>query len=75
MSKGCGFFCWIARLLLIIGGLNWGLIGIFNYNVVTEFFGPMTMITRIIYIVVGLAAILAIFCLFKPCACPPRSEV
>lgn len=75
MCKGCGFFCWISKLLLILGGLNWGLIGLFNYNVVAEFFGSMPMLSRAIYVVVGLAAIVFILCLFKSCgSCAPRSE-
>ncbi len=47
----------IALVLLIIGGLNWFLIGTFNINLVTTFFGHMTLISRIIYIVVGLSAL------------------
>lgn len=73
-GKGCGFFCWIAKLLLVIGGLNWGLVGAFNYNLVTELFGSMTMISRIVYIAVGVAAVLFIFCLFRSCKCAVKSE-
>lgn len=48
---------WIAIVLLIIGGLNWGILAIFNVNVVSTIFGDMTIVTRIIYILVGLSAI------------------
>ena len=45
--------------LLIIGGINWGLIGFFKYNLVDSIFGPdFFAISRIIYAVVGLAACL-----------------
>jgi uncharacterized membrane protein YuzA (DUF378 family) len=50
----------IARILLIIGGLNWGLVAL-NYNVVDAIFGAGSDVTRIIYGLVGLAAIYLIF--------------
>jgi len=51
----------IAVVLVIIGGLNWGLVGIFNYDVVAAIFGAMTTITRVIYILVGLSALYMLF--------------
>ncbi len=48
----------IALIFTIIGALNWGLVGIFDFNLVTTLFGDMTMLTRIVYILVGLAGIL-----------------
>lgn len=48
---------WVALILLIIGGLNWGLVGLFNFNLVAAIFGAMSAITRIIYILVGLSAV------------------
>lgn len=47
----------IVLLLLIIGGLNWGLVGIANYDVVAAIFGPMTSLTKLIYDIVGIAAL------------------
>lgn len=52
-----GTWEWVALILLIIGGLNWGLVGLFNFNLVDAIFGAASIITRIIYILVGLAAI------------------
>ena len=49
----------IALTLLIIGGLNWGLIGFFNYNLVDALFGTATWLTRIVYALVGLSAIVS----------------
>lgn len=49
----------IALTLLIIGGLNWGLIGFFNYNLVDSLFGTATWLTRIVYALVGLSAIIS----------------
>jgi hypothetical protein len=47
----------IAAILLIIGGLNWGLVGVFNFDLVANVFGRMTAISRIVYTVVGLCAL------------------
>ena len=49
---------WVAFILTIIGGLNWGLVGISaSYNVVDGIFGAGSVVSRIIYILVGLSAI------------------
>jgi uncharacterized membrane protein YuzA (DUF378 family) len=47
----------IIYALLIIGGLNWGLVGVFDFDLVAAIFGDMSGLSRIIYTVVGLAAI------------------
>ena len=55
----------IALTLLIIGGLNWGLVGIFEFDLVAWLFGGQTSIlSRIVYVLVALAAIWAIPMLF-----------
>ncbi|WP_427914471.1 DUF378 domain-containing protein [Ramlibacter sp. MMS24-I3-19] len=48
---------WLALILLIVGGLNWGLVGLFGIDVVASIFGPGSTLSRIIYIAVGVAAI------------------
>lgn len=48
---------WIALILVIIGGINWGLWGLFEFNAVGAIFGELTTLARIVYIVVGLAAL------------------
>ena len=48
---------WIALILVIVGGLNWGLVGIFKFDLVAWIFGDMSIIARIVYILVGLAAV------------------
>ena len=47
----------ITYVLIIIGALNWGLIGFFAYNLVATMFGEMTVLTRMIYTLVGVSAI------------------
>lgn len=46
-----------ALVLLVIGGLNWGLIGLADYNLVDMIFGSIPMLSRLIYIVVGASAV------------------
>lgn len=50
----------IVLTLVIIGGINWGLIGLFDYNLVGALFGNTTWFTRLIYTLVGVSAIWAI---------------
>lgn len=47
----------IAFVLLLIGGINWGLVGAFNYNAVSNLLGDTSMVTRIIYGLVGVCAL------------------
>lgn len=47
----------IILIITIIGAINWGLVGIFDFNLVGFLFGNMTFLTRTIYIIVGLAGI------------------
>lgn len=48
---------WIAWILVLIGAINWGLIGFFKFDLVAMIFGDMTLITRLIYALIGIAAI------------------
>ena len=56
----------IALILVIIGGLNWGLIGFTDIDLVALLFGSMSILSRIVYILVGLSAIL--MCWGVPCS-------
>lgn len=55
--KKMNWLDWVAFILVIIGALNWGLVGFFNWNLVTAIFGDMTTAARVIYDLVGLAAV------------------
>lgn len=55
----------IALVLIIIGAVNWGLIGLFNFNLVDTIFGTMSVISRIIYTLVGVAGLWGIKLLFS----------
>jgi len=52
----CGVHC-IAWVLMLIGALNWGLVGLFDLNVVNLVLGSVTWLERLVYILVGLSAI------------------
>ena len=47
----------LAAVLLVVGGLNWGLVGFFGFDLVAALFGEATMLSRIVYGLVGLSAI------------------
>lgn len=54
MKKVCDI---IALCLVIIGAVNWGLVGLFKLDLVAFLFGQMTILSRIIYILVGIAGL------------------
>jgi len=48
---------WVALALVIVGGLNWALVGLFSFDLVAAIFGSMSVLSRIVYVLVGLSAI------------------
>jgi uncharacterized protein len=73
MGKTCGIhkICWV---LLIIGGLNWGLVGAFQYDLVMNLLGFWPWLVRTIYVLVGLAAIAMLFTCGKCCTCRGKGK-
>jgi uncharacterized protein len=59
---------WITSILVIIGGLNWGLIGFFDYNLVDSIFGAGSTISTVVYAIVGLSALWMIVTISKKSA-------
>lgn len=53
------FIKYTAYILVLIGALNWGLVAFFNFDLVAFLFGEMTLLTRIVYAVVGISAIVS----------------
>jgi len=53
-----------ALVLTVIGALNWGLIGLFNFDLVATIFGSMTIVSRTIYTLVGIAGLINIMLFF-----------
>lgn len=59
-------FDWLALILIIIGALNWGLVGLFNFDLVASIFGgPTSLLSKIVYSLVGLAGAYMIYLLTK----------
>lgn len=56
---------WIAMILLMVGGVNWGLVGLFDVNLVAALFGEMSTLSRMVYALVGLAALWCVFTVTK----------
>ncbi len=54
----------IALVLIIIGAINWGLVGFFDFNLVDSIFGTMSIVSRIIYALVGISGLWGIKLLF-----------
>ena len=54
----------VTLLLLIVGGLNWGLVGLFNFDLVAAIFGEMSLLSRVVYSLVGLSALWQLIPLF-----------
>ena len=54
----------ITLLLLIVGGLNWGLVGLFGLDLVSAVFGEMSLLSRVVYTLVGASALAQLVPLF-----------
>ena len=52
---------WIALVLVIIGGLNWGLFGLFSFDLVKTLFGSIAWLAKLVYVLVGLSGIYMIY--------------
>lgn len=63
--KGMSVIDWIAIILLIVGGLAWGLLGVFSFDLVGTVFGSWSWVVTTIYGLVGLSAIWAIISLAR----------
>lgn len=55
----------LTLVLLIVGGLNWGLVGLFDFDLVAALFGEMSVLSRIVYALVGASALWQIVPLLK----------
>ncbi|MGM0803530.1 MAG: DUF378 domain-containing protein [Bacillota bacterium] len=55
----------LAALLVLIGALNWGAIGLFDFNVVTEISGSATTVTKVLYSLIGLSGVWLLLSKYK----------
>jgi len=51
----------VSWILVLVGALNWGLVGFFNFDLVAAIFGDMSVVSRVVYALVGLSALMMIF--------------
>lgn len=56
---------WFAGVLTIIGAINWGLIGLFKFDLVAALFGNLTAVSRVIYTIIGVCGLYLIYTLSK----------
>jgi uncharacterized membrane protein YuzA (DUF378 family) len=61
----CNALDWTALVLTAIGAINWGLIGLFGFNLVTAIFGGIPFLVTLIYILVGLAGLWQIYLMVR----------
>ena len=67
-SKSCGV-CKIVGLLVALGAINWGLVGIFQIDVVQQALGMMTPAARAVYGLIGIAGVIKLISFVKCCPC------
>ncbi len=72
-GKSCAV-CKIVGVLVGLGALNWGLVGIFNVDLVAKFLGSMTPGAKVVYALIGLAGLLKLISLVKCCPCQTSCE-
>ena len=61
--------CQLVSALAVVGALNWGLVGLMQFDVVAVLLGPQTPAARSIYMLIGIAGILKVLSFFKCCPC------
>ena len=67
--------CKFVTLLVAIGAINWGLVGVFGFDLVASLLGNMSTASKVVYGVIGLAGVLKLISLFKCCsACKPKES-
>jgi uncharacterized membrane protein YuzA (DUF378 family) len=63
----------VTFLLLVVGGLNWGLVGLFSYNLVASLLGSWPVVEQVVYVLVGLSAVYELLTHPKTCrACTEK---
>ncbi len=59
----CGFLGTLTMALVLVGAINWGLVGFFNYDLVASLFGAMSTPSKVVYDAVGISAVYQIILL------------
>lgn len=65
MSDKFNTLDWISLILVVVGAINWGLVGLFQYDLIAEIFGFGSTVSRVIYALVGLGGLYMLATAFK----------
>jgi len=68
------FLKYLSYILVLVGAINWGLVGVFRFDLVAFFFGDMSYITRLIYSLVGLSAVVSATTTYY-CCCKKNDDM
>ncbi len=60
-GNGLSWLAWAAIVLVVVGALNWGLVGLFRFDLVAAIFGTLSAVSRIVYVLVALAGLYLLF--------------
>ena len=71
-GKSCCAVCKIVGVVVALGAINWGLVGIFQMDLVEKALGMMTPSARAVYGVIGIAGVLKVLSLLKCCPCQKK---
>ena len=63
----------LTLLLIVVGGLNWGLVGAFQFDLVAAIFGAMSALSRVVYVLVGMSAVVQGIMLVSKLASSPSA--
>ena len=66
---------WIALILVVVGAVNWGLVGLFELDLVATIFGAMSIVSKVVYIVVGVAGVYMLISALMKCPKAKTEEV
>ena len=59
--------CKVSQILVIVGAICWGLIGAFQFDLVGTIFGAMSMLSRVVYVLIGVSGVMSLMKFFKKC--------
>ena len=71
-GKSCGV-CKIVGILVALGAINWGLVGLLQVDLVAKLLGEMTVLTRAVYGLIGVAGVMKVLWVFGCCPCQKGS--
>lgn len=75
--SNCGTCCKVCKILVIVGAINWGLVGLFGFDLVQALVGTWPMVAKVVYVLVGVAGVMVLVGMVKKspgkCCSAPQS--